>query len=79
MFEGRTRSPKEKNDGKAVVYDAWVSDSGCIVSRGFGVFLCFWKKASYYILALFLFFVFNDIKKKKKEYKEILHRGFWRI
>jgi len=58
VFEGRTRSPKEKNDGKAVVYDAWVSDSGCIVSWVFGVFLCFWKKSFLIIYLLYFYFLF---------------------
>ena len=79
-FVGRVRSPHGKNDGATVVYDAWVSDSGCIGSWFFwDFFVLLEKKLLIYIFTIFLFFVFNDIKKKKKEYKEILHRGFREI
>ena len=77
---GGARSPHEKE----MTVRRWFMMLGCLIAvvlcHGFlGCFCAFGKKASYYILTLFLFFVFNDIKKKKKEYKEILYRGFWRI
>ena len=41
-----------------------------------GCFCAFGKKASYYILTLFSFFVFNDIKKRKKNIKRYYIGGF---